>query len=240
MRLPKRVEICPITDAVVELRFDTDVPPGALLGLVFRDLQKDYPTVENLPILQLPEGMRNGAEFQFQAHHKLTGKYAVVQLGPKRLSISSVIPYVNWPQYSKCIFSVIRIVQQAAFIKSVTRLGLRYINMFNTDVFDQVNIKLMMSDKLVKGQNARLRTSVKDRDGFSSTIQVFNDVTLTTTEGVTTIGSGIDIDTAKEYSGTDFLAHFKQEIELAHSIEKDHFFRLVEGRLLDSLKPTYK
>ena len=239
MRLPKKVEVCPITDAVVELRFTTNVPEGALFGLVYRALADDYPTVENLPILQLPEHFRQGAELQFQPHHKLTGKQAVVQLGPRSLSISSTMPYVGWSEYSKCIYSVIEVAKKAKFMTSVSRLGLRYINMFDSDVFEKINIKLLISDSPIHCKSARLRTMIEDRKSFHSLVQVFNDVTLKAAAENPVAGSGIDIDVSKEFSGLDFLAHFKTEIENAHLIEKEHFYRLVQGPLLEELNPTY-
>jgi len=239
MRLPTKVEVCPITDAVVELRFTTNVPEGALFGLVYRDLAEEYPTVENLPILQLPENFRQGAELRFQPHHKLTGKRAIVQLGPRSLSISSTIPYVGWTEFSKCIYSVIEVAKKANFMTTVSRLGLRYINMFDADVFEKINVQLLISDSPVQCKSARLRTLLEDENGFRSLVQVFNDVTLkAATEGPIT-GSGIDIDVSKEYSGLDFVEHIDEEIEKAHLIEKEHFYKLVQGPLLDELKPTY-
>jgi uncharacterized protein (TIGR04255 family) len=58
IQLPKKISPCPITEAIVELRFESDIPNDAVFGIVYQDFKTDYPVLEDLPILQLPESIR--------------------------------------------------------------------------------------------------------------------------------------------------------------------------------------
>lgn len=72
MDLPKTIDPCPIVDALLEIRFQTLTHPNAVFGLIYNELQKDFPKVENLPILQLPDAIRaSDPNFKFKPQYKL-------------------------------------------------------------------------------------------------------------------------------------------------------------------------
>lgn len=238
MQLPVRVEQCPIVDAVVEIRFTSNVPPSVMLGLIYRELAQDFPDVEDLPILQLPEHIRVQGDLSLQAHHRLISEEFVVQLGPRVLSVLCKIPYPGWDRFSKVVFKVFTVAHKAGIVQTVNRLGVRYINGFETDVFDLLNISLHLSDKPVKCREARLKNTIFSGDGYRALIQVFNDSPITSIDG-RVYKSGVDIDIMKDYTDNTFFESFEAQIEMAHRIEKEHFFRLVKGEVLDSLKPHY-
>ncbi len=237
MRLPLKVEVCPIVDAVVEIRFSSDVPAGAMLGLIYRQLT-EFTNAEQLPILQLPEPFRSQPDLQYQPHHRLSNDRFMVQIGPKLISVVAKPPYAGWPSFSPVISKVFKVAMDEGIIQSVERLGLRYINGFEKDVFDLMNIKLQLAGNEVPCRGARLKNTLIDNDGFESLIQVYNDMQLTMIDG-TIHTSGIDIDVSKVFPSGALVSSFDSDIEAAHSIEKNHFFRLVEGPLLTSLKPIY-
>ncbi len=48
---------------------------------IYNELQKDYPKVDNLPILQLPDAVRaSDPNFKFKPHYKLSDKNFIIQI----------------------------------------------------------------------------------------------------------------------------------------------------------------
>jgi uncharacterized protein (TIGR04255 family) len=70
MKLPKTINPCPIIDALLEIRFRTTTHPNAVFGLIYNTLQEDFPRVESLPILQLPDQVRAAdPNFKYKPHY---------------------------------------------------------------------------------------------------------------------------------------------------------------------------
>ena len=61
MKLPKEISPCPIIDTVIEIRFESTMPKEAkeaIFGIIFNEFNDRYPSLEKLPILQIPEAIR--------------------------------------------------------------------------------------------------------------------------------------------------------------------------------------
>jgi len=58
MKLPLKISPCPIVEALLEIRFTTVIHPDAVFGLFYNALKSDFPKVDNLPILQIPDALR--------------------------------------------------------------------------------------------------------------------------------------------------------------------------------------
>jgi uncharacterized protein (TIGR04255 family) len=239
MNIPKKIEICPIIDSVVELRFISSIFPNAVFGLVLKALQPQYPKVEKLPILQLPEQLRDAdPNFKYKAHYKITSDDGYsVQIGPDVIVIGAPIPYQGWDEFSKNIYFVIGEVLNAGVINIVTRLGLRFINFFERNIFNSINVNLSINDKPIYPRNTLLRTEIIEGD-FHNTLQIANNATrIVNNQQV--IGSIIDIDSFKSYEDIHFQSIYRPEIELAHKTEKEIFFKLLAKDFLETLKPIY-
>jgi len=59
MKIPKKIDPCPIVEAIVEIRFDSNLPGDAIFGVIYNQFKEDYPKFTKLPILQLPEAIRS-------------------------------------------------------------------------------------------------------------------------------------------------------------------------------------
>ena len=239
MILPKRVEPCPIVDSVVELRFQSATFPNAVFGIIYTALKDQYSEVEKLPILQLPEQLRDSdPNFKFKAHYRVVSadKYSV-QIGPDVIVIGAPDPYPGWYDFSQRIYDVVEQVLKSGIISSVTRLGIRFINFFEEDIFDKVALHIIANDKKLSSRNTLLRTEV-EKDSFLNTLQIANSVTRTINNKMS-VGSIIDIDTFKDYTDTEFNAIYREEIELGHNTEKRIFFELLKAEFLETLNPKY-
>lgn len=240
MTFPKKIEVCPIVDSVVEIRFSADIFANAVFGLIYSKLQKDFPKAQKLPILQIPEQIRESDPgLKFKPHYLLMGEDYSVQVGPDVLAINSNSPYKGWSKFSKTIFGVLENVFSLGVINSVSRLGIRYTNFFdNTDVYNKINLKISINDGQLNYTNTLFKTEIQ-RNNFTNILQISNNSEINR-EGLLSKGSIIDIDTYKEYAGNNFfLTSYKEEIENGHNAEKSLFFSLLTQEFLNELNPTY-
>ena len=87
MKLPKKISPCPILEAIIEIRFSTTLPEDAseaFFGLVYQEISDEYPGIERLPILQLPEAVRNMDDsLKYQPYYRLKGDKFLINLSPR-------------------------------------------------------------------------------------------------------------------------------------------------------------
>lgn len=240
MGIPKKIDNCPIVDSVVELRFKSSIFPNAVFGLIFNSLKSDFPKVEKLPILQLPEQLRDSdPNFKFKAQYRLVSDDGYsVQIGPDVLVIASPIPYPGWTNFFAKIKLVIEKVFQAGVIEEVLRLGVRFINFFDLDIFEKINLNIEINSTSHKPKNTQLRTEI-ERNGFLNTLNIANNAKQKIQDNKERNGSIIDIDTFKEYEGGTFNKIYESEIEKAHNSEKEIFFNLFKKEYLETFNPKY-
>lgn len=236
--IPSKVEKCPLIDAVVEIRFTSKLFPSAVFGIIYNEFKNDYPNVEKLPILQIPDQLREiDPNFKFKPHYKLFNEKFIVQIGSDVISISSTIPYVGWEEYSNYIFSFYERLFKIELNLTIIRLGVRYVNFFENDIFEKVNLSLSIGEFKHEYKNTHIRTEISE-NGFSNIVQIANNAKQII-NGKTIQGSVIDIDTFKDYSDNSFIIDFRIEVSKAHTVEKKLFFSLLKEDFILTLKPIY-
>lgn len=239
MTLPKRIDPSPIKEAIIEIRFESALPPDAVFGVIYNDLKDLYKEVEQLPILQIPEFVRvHDSNLAFQPHYRLKKGNYILQIGPKVISLAIVNEYLGWEEYLKEILTVFERIKKIDFITKVSRFGLRYINIFEIDILDQTNLKIMVSDREIHNKETFIKTSFQEK-GFQTVLQVGNNLVLQVSDAVPIIGSIIDVDVSKEIGSSDFFNDIDSLLNEAHVVEKEQFFGLLKQEYLASLNPSY-
>jgi len=235
MELPKTISPCPIVDALFEIRFKTNIHRSAVFGMIYNVLKEDFPKVENLPILQLPETILiQDPKFIFKPLYRISNQSFVVQIGPDVLTISSFPEYLGWKEFSKQIFNILDRIKEINIINSVLRIGLRYINFFeNHDIFKDIRLKISLRNKNIENKNTIVRTEI-EQNIYKSSLQVANNVSLDNK-----LGSIIDIDTSSAENINTFFNNKEKMINDAHFYEKELFFRLLKEEFLKTLNPIY-
>lgn len=238
-KLPIRTEKCPIIDALIEIRFETPLFPNAVFGLIYDALREDYPDkVEKLPILQLPEQLREqDPGLKFKPYYKIENARFIVQIGPDVLTVSSKNPYPGWSIFESHVFYIIEKVIKRGIITKVIRIGHRYINFFSGDILPKLNIEFCVCNSLYNTSETTIRTEIKD-GGFINTLQLSNSVTLEKDKELH-LGSIIDIDTYRFFDDLSSIGAYKGNIKVAHKTGKALFFSLLKKDLLNSLNPIY-
>ncbi len=237
--LPKKISPCPIVEAIVELRFSSAVLPDAIFGIIYQAFKDEFPgEPERLPILQLPDPIRSmDPALQYQPYYKLIAGNLIFQIGPKVTSLSNVKDYTGWQTFSKRIKDAFSKVEKLKIIKSVERLGIRYINFFKLDIFDNINLRILMNDSRLNTLQTTLKAEIQD-DNFINILQIANKAQATIQNEVIT-GSVIDIDTVSKDIGETFFGEMENLLEKGHNIEKKLFFSLLKKEFLSTLNPEF-
>lgn len=236
IRLPKKINPCPIIEAVVELRFDSSFPHDAIFGIIYNAFREDYPKVEELPILQLPETVRKQEpNLRYKPYYKLSkeGKF-LFSVGARVISLVSLNPYCGWEVFHERIKDILGRIAKLEIIGSYLRIGIRYINGFDFDIFPKVNLSLNMNNDALIGLDSSVRIKIPSSQ-FLNTLRITNDAQVKKID-TTTRGSIIDIDT--------FIDNPKENaldlIEKGHLEEKKLFFTLLKKDFLEKeLNPEY-
>lgn len=239
MKLPLSITPCPIADAVVEVRFETDVPEEAVLGVVYQVLKTDFPKSTALPIASFPAEVRKtDPNLASQPLHRLEGEYLTVMVGAQSVTVGIRGAYPGWATVSERFRRILERVAATGLIGKPRRFGLRYINFFSGDIFQKLTLSVAIDGKPAIGDGTHFKT-VLSAEGCRLLLQVGKDLMLVSEKGKT--GSVIDIDSfvtePEEIDGFDAaLAAF---LERAHLAEKRLFFSLLKPDFLDALSPTY-
>ena len=119
--------------------------------------------------------------------------------------------------------------------ESFSRVGLRYINSFDFDIFSVSTLTVNLSDKEFQNNGLTIRSLVEYED-IKSNVNISNNAQVKQGEKVIT-SSLIDIDT---FYGNSFQADKSLEIiSRLHKEEKIIFFNLLKTKYIESLKPEY-
>ena len=233
--MPKRVNPCPIAEAIVELRFDSNLPADAILGVIFNKFKEKYPKFSKLPVLELPSFFRdNDPNLIFSPYYRMANDEFIFQIGPRCFSLACPKEYKGWIKYHDEIEWVFNEMRKLDFVKNPLRLGVRYINFFEkVNIFEKIQIELFLAKNSLINNTNVLRSEF-DFQGYLCIVQMTNSALL---DG-NTQGSSLDIDVIYE-NKNDILINHEKIIMLAHEIEKTLFFGILKDDFLATLYPEY-
>jgi uncharacterized protein (TIGR04255 family) len=234
MNLPLSIYPCPIIDANFEIRFQSSIYSSAVFGIIYNSLKFDFPKIEKLPILQIPEELREtDPSLKHKPYYSAEGGDYIIQIGPGVFCVSPKTPYPSWSSFSSKIFDCLEKILKLNIVTSIDRVGLRYINFFENNIFDNVKLNIELNDSKIEMKNTLFRTQIIE-NSYTSTLQIANNVVHDNK-----VGSMIDIDTHKDYHSEYFMNNFREEITNGHSVEKRLFFSLLRPAFLETLNPIY-
>jgi len=237
MALPISIDPCPIVEAVLEVRFDTTVPKSAVYGIFYNELSSWFSSKpKDLPIQQIPEQLRQkDPSFKHKPYYQFEKDNLIIQIGPDVCLISMTKNYTGWKEFSKNIYHFLNLMFKPNIISSFSRVGFRYINFFEDEIYNSINLDVHLNGKPIDYDNTVLSTSFS-HENFKSTLRISNNSFINTKKG-----SIIDIDTFidKKIDVEDFISSHKDLIEEGHNCEKELFYSLLKENFLEKLNPKY-
>jgi len=243
MSIPKKIDPCPIIEAVVEIRINTKIPGELMFGILYNKFQKDFPDVEKLPILQIPEQIRSiDPNLKYQPCYKLKSSKLSIQVGPKVISLANFEGYIGWQDFSEKIYNIFNIIFNSFKIDKIERAGVRYVNLFNNmNIFKTSNLHLSLSEKDISDEEINITANINS-DPCKHRLIIVNKAEVVVAGSKHYKGSLIDIDTVLKELPDEFHKNadlFKEGIEKAHIEEKKLFFSLLNENFISTLNPEY-
>ncbi|MBU4185887.1 MAG: TIGR04255 family protein [Proteobacteria bacterium] len=239
MDIPTKITPCPIVEAIVELRFVTNLPDDAVFGVIYNKFHNEFEGPEKLPVLQLPEAIRSqDPNLIYMPYYKLHKSNYIMQVGPKVFSLANVKEYVGWDTFSDKIKDTFEKLSGLGIVDRIERFGLRYINFFaDINIYEKSMLKIQLENKnLFKNEN-NLTIVMKTGDFASKLILVNNAQVKLQAPDKIAKGSIIDIDVSLERKIK--FEHINELIENAHKEEKKLFFSLLNPDFLKTFDPKY-
>lgn len=238
-RLPERVDLCPIVEAFFEIRFSTVETWETWPGALFSRIRETYPSQQNLPTLQIPAEIRNtNPDLVYAPLIQFSGQDFILRLGPRSICLG-IHPqkYPGWKVIHEQLKFILEALQEVDLKLDVERIGVRYVDFLEVDIFENTLIKLRVGEVLVTGPETFV--AVKSTRGeFTIAIKAAKGAIFPTPMGVKT-GSLLDIDITLEGLDFDLFTNGINRFEEAHRLAKESFFGLLSTDFLASLKPEY-
>jgi uncharacterized protein (TIGR04255 family) len=237
-KFPTRITPCPILEALLEVRFVTSTPWNVLPGLLFQRIREKYSESKDLPLAKIPEELRR-SEPNF-SHLPLVsfdaGGYSI-RLGPQVIALHSLGEYPGWTSIHAEMTWLVEQIREVGFFGEGSRLGMRYIDFFQGDIFPNLRIRPVCADDGVTGIETSM-TFAFEREEFGARLILNNSVSAEI-GGEPRTGSVFDLDLSLNAGQFDLFENGLARFEDAHRINKEIFFGLLSPEFLSTLSPEY-
>jgi len=155
-----------LTEVIFEIRFLPTKDITLIIGNMFEKLKSSYPNFKNLNN-DIPEGFPDGDKF---VKYRIFSQdnQNLYSLGNGILSVNT-LNYDSFEKYLLDIKKIIEIHKEMSELKTITRIGLRYINKIKNEgsLEDKINIKVELP-KIIKdnqlGINLKTSSKLKNND----------------------------------------------------------------------------
>lgn len=235
--LPTKVTPCPIIESVAEVIFDRnlDIEPSAVYGKVYDALKKRYQSVENMPIYQLPEQIRlNDDNLKNKPWHKFYNKNFEVLVGGNIVAVVAKKEYQGWTAFSDEINYVFNVFEAANISSSITRIGLKYVDMFGFPIVNKIGISISSDLAMDEKLEMQFRTVLPEKDSLNAILSIMNNVRIEYMGEALENISLLDIDVYRIFDIKD-SCNYKEAIKIlgdSHQYQKQLFFSLAKEEFL--------
>lgn len=247
--LPSQMKKDAIAEAILELRFDCSlsakVPEIVVAKLAENPRWASFETVR-LPVSEIPATLRaQDAKLRFQALLELRSQQEklIAKIGANVVSIHFLAPYPGGEFFQKEMNRLVDFIFDNLDGLSISRLGLRYINLFSEQdhkvkKVSDLAVDVAVADVCLAGPINVNYLIGKDAD---STLMV----RIASPEFVDGMKQGfsalVDVDV---YTRGGFLTAEKEQVKkwisAARRYEKEEFFKLFTDRMKQDLIEAYE
>lgn len=243
--LPTKLRQDAIVEAIFELRFDREG-----LAEVFFGRLLDHPTWKGYQPRRLaghmvPDQLRQttpSLKFVPTIETISPDGQCALRVGDWAVSFHRKSPYNGWESFKPELLSVIESLFATAEKLQIRRLGLRYLNALDKNQHGVDRISDLNVSATVAGESTGPQININfisDRaDGNKAVVRIAtNDFVEGPLSKEGTILVDVDVFTAEGYETKD-ASKVNEWIELAHTREKEEFFRLFKKNTIDAWKES--
>ena len=224
----------------MEIRFTTAESWSTVPGLLYSRLREQYPTQRDLPLAQLPEDFRrNEPSVTYQPLIQFVSERFIIQFGPRVISLATKSnEYPGWSAFVTEMKWVISRVRELGFVIEGERLGVHYINFFDSDVFPNLSLRACVDESRFDSSQLSITTVMK-RSPLTARLAITNSA-IVAADTQPKRGSIVDVDVWLGSLDFDLFNDGLQKFESAHTYEKQIFFGLLKPEFTATLNPIYE
>lgn len=242
MKLPKKITPDSIKDSIIEVRYSSQIPFEALVGIFFvatKEILKysnrpfgkqEFPMVGTQPPITLSLGGIN-------LFHNENIK---VQLLPNSIVFNCLETYLGWDSYRQEIQKILSIFDKAIGVETYTRLGIRFITEYTeVDLVDCVKFRFTFGMPNITSDTYSFRSEFKL--GKLKVILHLNNrlLVIRDRDKPPVPTSTIDLDVIEDGFEESNLDAALAKLDELHLKEKECFFSILQESFLESLNPEY-
>ena len=245
-RIPKRLRIEPLLEAVCELRFDGDpAAGGALPGILFEKLKAAGRTaaIESSPLASVPLAVRNTQEaWRYAPTSVLRYDNYAVLTGDRVAALSVTRPYPGWTKYQQQISKLVGWLRDSNMVSTPEQWTLKYLDLFECgpeEIFKKLRAQIRVGKWRPEPGELRLQMKVQ-QSVFDGVVQIMNPGRVTVA-GQLKQGLVTDVQvTWKNQPGGDFWRDLSAMLDQARAACHELFFGLLTEETLKAHGPIYE
>lgn len=239
MSRPTKITPDPIIDAIVEFRFESDIPPDAILGMLFNVVRNDFPNFTKLPIADIPEEMRlKDPQLRFAPCYQSIANGYRLNVGPNVISLGNQGDYVGWKgNFYPFLQKIIKQLEKSGIVKNFIRVGIRYIDFFETDIFEKITLSIKLNEAPLAAKQTTIST-IFEHEKFTTRVKIQNN-SIVIQDGNKRLGSIIDTDTFVDLKQPISFEALIALVNEQHDVSLSVFFDLLRPDFLETLNPEY-
>ncbi len=239
--LPKKLKEDAIVEALLEIRFESDDIGEIVVGRL-NDLEiwKDLPT-QRLSNADIPEFIRdNDNRLRFSPVIERRSDEFAVRIGSKVLSLHVYAPYPGWDELQDKLAHVIKELFAKLDNLRIVRLGLRYINLIESDRhktegINDLDLSLQVENEDISdGLNVSYRRKPSDKHIVLTRVASPDFINASDLPEDVVAVIDVDVFTPTGYEESE-QAEVHQWLFDAHLFEKQAFFQLLPDELVEEL-----
>lgn len=245
-KLPTRLGISPLIDAIFEIRFEAEAPLSSILtGLIFSGLSCEK--VEKLPHAEIPESIRKSdPNLKYIILHNLAWGNLTIGIGDNSITLVPRYPYPGWPVFKERIETLIDFLRKLPLIKRVERFSLKYVNILefkhHSNIFDSLSINFSLSNRQISEKTINMRAEIPRPSGVHI-VNIIGHAIATLPSNIRFEGILVEIDSIMQLSGSslaDGISEIKDQLKPLHQDNKTLFFDLLTKQCLIEMEPVYE
>lgn len=236
----KEIKPNPLITSTVEIRFISDLKEEEVLGVFFKIYGEQFPNITHRGI---PKELKQfQPELEFLTDYILSNDDFSISISNKSIAFENIGEYKLWPSYFQTIKECLMLLNSLGVIRSITRIGMRYISLFDVivPIKESLNLNFVISYNNYQqdSEHFKLRLNKGDISIFLQVSQ--NAKGIKTETKIEKNGLHLDIDASQIHNLPQTISdELFDNINALHTEEKSLFEFLILDSFLKKLEVKY-
>ena len=245
-RLPAKLEVEPVVNAVFELRVATDRPlHESVPSMMYSKFTGQIEGLQALPVGLVLQDSSGQDASQYMVKLRIDWRGFQFHLGDRAAVVTYEGSYPGGDAFKAAIYDFVDAILDAGLVTAIERYSLKYINFFpGASEFEFVNDmdwNLTLGGASIGDKNVMLRFEAEDGD-FRTITSVLTKAQLQQRATQPRTGGVIEVDEICLHSTSDtarFRSELHDRLDELRTRNKQAFFNALTDAAIERLGPTY-